>query len=168
MRVNYFALRRVCDELFPLLVAGARVVNVSGAYGHLSRIPGDELKRRFASPQLTVEELDALVRQFVDAATAGDHERFGWPSQAYCVSKVAVCALTFIQQRAFDADDRTDIVVNSVHPGKVATDMSSHKGPLTIEQGAEAPVFLALLPKGEQTFKGQYVWNNKIIKDWYK
>jgi carbonyl reductase 1 len=158
----------VCDELFPLLVAGARVVNVSSSAGHLSQIPGDELKRRFASPQLTVEELDALVRQFVNAASVGDHERSGWPSRAYSVSKVAVSALTFIQQRAFDVDDRKDIVVNAVHPGYVDTDMTSHKGPLTIEQGAEAPVFLALLPKGEQKFKGQYVWNDKTIRDWYK
>jgi NAD(P)-dependent dehydrogenase (short-subunit alcohol dehydrogenase family) len=51
------------------------------------------------------------------------------------VSKVAVSAVTFIQQRAFDADPREDLVVNTVHPGYVDTDMTSHKGPLTIEQG---------------------------------
>jgi carbonyl reductase 1 len=51
------------------------------------------------------------------------------------VSKVGVSALTFIQQRAFDADPREDLVVNAVHPGYVDTDMTSHMGPLTIEQG---------------------------------
>jgi carbonyl reductase 1 len=51
------------------------------------------------------------------------------------VSKVAVSALSFIQQRAFNADSREDLVVNAVHPGYVDTDMTSHKGPLTIEQG---------------------------------
>lgn len=44
-------------------------------------------------------------------------------------------ALTIIQQKAFNSDPQEDIVVNSVHPGYVATDMSSYKGPLTIEQG---------------------------------
>lgn len=51
------------------------------------------------------------------------------------MSKVAVSALTFIQQHAFDADPREDLVVNAVHPGYVDTDMTSHKGPLTIEEG---------------------------------
>lgn len=168
-RVNYFALRRVCDALFPLLLPGARVVNVSSSAGHLSNIPGCRLKAEFSSPDLTVERLDGLVRRFVDAATAGSHEQQGWPSSAYAVSKVAVSALTIIQQKAFDVDPRRkDIVVNSVHPGYVDTDMTSHKGPLTIEQGAEAPVYLALLPAGEQEVKGQYVWNDKTVKDWYK
>lgn len=166
IRVNYFALRSVCDALFPLLKAGARVVNLSSSAGRLSVIPGEELKRKLSSPQLTVDELDALVRQFVDSAKAGDHAQAGWPSTAYGVSKVAVSALTFIQQRAFDVDPRADIVVNSVHPGYVDTDMTSHKGPLTIEQGAEAPVYLSLLPPGEREVKGRYVWFDKTVKDW--
>lgn len=51
------------------------------------------------------------------------------------MSKVGVSALTFIQQRAFDSDPRGDLIVNAVHPGYVDTDMTSHTGPLTIEQG---------------------------------
>uniref|UniRef100_A0A2H8TPU2 carbonyl reductase (NADPH) n=1 Tax=Melanaphis sacchari TaxID=742174 RepID=A0A2H8TPU2_9HEMI len=168
IRVNYFALRSVCDALFPLLLPGARVVNLSSRLGSLSAIPGDELKRQLSSPRLTVDELDALMRQFVDKAKAGDHEQAGWPNLPYDVSKVGVSALTFIQQRAFDVDRRTDIVVNAVHPGYVDTDMTSHQGPLTIEQGAEAPVYLALLPAGERDVRGRYVWNDKTVKDWSK
>lgn len=167
VRVNYFALRAVCDALFPLLRPGARVVNVSSSAGHLTRIPGIQLREQLSSPLLTVQQLDALMRQFVDAARDGVHEQLGWPSSAYAVSKVGVSALTFAQQRAFDAERGSDgIVVNSVHPGYVDTDMTSHKGPLSIEQGAEALVYLALLPDGEQTVKGQYVWNDKTVKDW--
>lgn len=168
LRVNYFALRSVCDTLFPLLVPGARVVNLSSSAGRLSMIPGEELKRTLSSPTLTIDQLDTLMHQFVEKAKAGNHLEFGWPSSAYSVSKVGVSALTFLQQRAFDEDPRTDIVINSVHPGYVDTDMTSHKGPLTIEQGAEAPVYLSLLPAGEQNVKGCYVWNDKTIKDWCK
>jgi len=170
VRVNYFALRSVCDALFPLLKAGARVVNLSSSRGRLSLIPGEELRRKLSSPQLTVDELDALVRRFVDSAKAGDHAQAGWPSNAhaaYTASKVAVNALTFVQQRAFDADPRADIVVNSVHPGSVDTDMISHEGiTLTIEQGSEIPVYLSLLPPGESDVKGRYVWCDKTVKDW--
>ncbi|CAI6345074.1 unnamed protein product [Macrosiphum euphorbiae] len=168
LRVNYFALRSVCDALFPLLVPGARVVNLSSSAGRLSVIPSEELRRTLSSPLLTIDQLDTLMRQFVEKAKSDDHQQFGWPSSAYSVSKVGVSALTFIQQRAFDEDPRTDIVINSVHPGYVDTDMTSHKGPLTIEQGAEAPVYLSLLPAGEQNVKGRYVWNDKTIKDWCK
>ena len=52
-------------------------------------------------------------------------------STAYVVSKVAVIAMTHIQQRQFDRDRRPDLIVNCVHPGFVDTDMSSHKGPVT-------------------------------------
>lgn len=164
--VNYFSLRKVCVAFFPLLLPSARVVNISSSSAHLSRLPGNELKEKLSSPRLTVEELDTLMKQFVDLTKEGNHEQYGWPSSAYAVSKIGVNALTFIQQRAFDVDIRNDIVINCVHPGSVDTDMSSHKGTLTIEQGAEVPVYLALLPKGEKYVKGQYVWSDKTIKNW--
>ena len=44
-------------------------------------------------------------------------------------------ALTRIQQRQFDQDPREDLIVNSVHPGYVDTDMTNHQGPLKIEEG---------------------------------
>jgi carbonyl reductase 1 len=69
------------------------------------------------------------------AAKSGNHQVEGWPNSTYQVSKVGVSALTFIQQRAFDADPREDLIVNAVHPGYVDTDMTGHTGPLTIEQG---------------------------------
>lgn len=172
--VNYFGTRRVCDALFPLLSTGARVVNVSSCSGLLSRIPGDGLKAEFSSPDLTAGRLDGLVGRFVDAATAGNHVQLGWPpsAAAYVVTKVSVSALTRIQQKAFDVDPRRkDVIVNSVHPGYVDTDMTSHMVglgvvPLTTDQGAEPIVYLALLPAGEQRVKGQYVWYDNTVKNW--
>ena len=58
------------------------------------------------------------------------------------------------------------MVVNCVHPGYVDTDMTSHKGILTIEQGAAAPSWLALLPADADGPKGAYVWHDKQIVDW--
>lgn len=56
--------------------------------------------------------------------------------------------------------------MNAVHPGYVDTDMSSHKGQLTIDQGAEAPLFLAL--DASDSVRGEYVWYNKKIVSWEK
>ncbi|GFQ87537.1 carbonyl reductase 1 [Trichonephila clavata] len=99
------------------------------------------------------------MKQFVDDAKLGVHEKNGWGNRAYSISKIGINALTFIQHRQFLQDPRRDIVVNAVHPGYVDTDMTSHKGVLSPEQGAEAPVYLALLPPnineyGYDTSKG--------------
>ena len=72
---------------------------------------------------------------FFRAAKKGDHLQKGWPNSCYVVSKVGVSALTIIQQRELDKDSREDLVVNCVHPGYVDTDMTSHTGNLTIEEG---------------------------------
>ncbi len=73
---------------------------------------------------------------------------------AYASSKAAVNALTLMYANAVRGDM---ILVNAVNPGFVATDMNGHQGVLTAEQGAEAPVRLALLgPDGPTgTFQGR-------------
>ena len=77
---------------------------------------------------------------------------------------------------SFDLDDHCfdcknfffvfqDLVVNHVHPGWVDTDMTSHKGPLTPEEGARSSIFAALLPP-QTPIKGQYIWKDCSVIDW--
>ena len=163
---NYFSVKKTCDILFPLLRSGARVVNVSSVCGFLLNIKDEKLKNTFASEKLTVPELDDLMNDFVKSTQDGTHEGKGWPNSTYVVSKVGLSALSRIQQREMDADaGRQDIAVNHIHPGYVATDMSSHKGPLTIEDGAKASLFAATLPPNTE-IKGQYIWFDCSIVDW--
>jgi carbonyl reductase 1 len=172
VRVNFLGTLNVCMELFPLLRKHTRVVHVSSSAGHLVRICGQEpaaseLKKRFSSPEATEEEIVELAKEFVSLAKEDKHQAAGWPNSAYAVSKVTLSALVPIQQRAFDKqrpDD--DIVVNSCHPGYVDTDMSSHKGPLTVEEGAVAPLYLALLPPNVDKPRGEFVWRDKTVVDW--
>ncbi|XP_045456657.1 carbonyl reductase [NADPH] 1-like [Melitaea cinxia] len=160
LRVNYFSVLSTCEILFPLLRNGARVVNISSSLGHLSYIPSEKLRQKFQDPKLTIPELSDLMRQYVEAAKQGT-QAAEWGYSAYNVSKVGLTALTMIQQRLLN--DR-DIKVNAVHPGYVDTDLSSHQGPLSIDQGAEAPLYLAL--DAPDSVKGQYVWYDKRIVSW--
>ncbi|CAH1404201.1 unnamed protein product [Nezara viridula] len=166
LRINFFDLINICSALFPFLRPHARVVNLSSSAGFLQRIPGDKLREKFANPQLSRNHLIRLMNEFVIEAKAGTHANTGWPDSAYCVSKVGVSALTRIQQQEFLKDSREDIIVNHVHPGYVDTDMTSHKGPLTIEEGADAPTYLALLPPNIESPRGDYIWFNREIVDW--
>lgn len=73
--------------------------------------------------------------QFIKDTADGVHESNGWPSTAYGVSKIGVSVMSFILQRELDQQGKEDIVVNACCPGYVDTDMTSHKGPKTIDQG---------------------------------
>lgn len=55
----------MCKALVPLLRANARLVNLSSSAGHLLRIPGENLRKQFADPNLTEEKLSTLMNQFV-------------------------------------------------------------------------------------------------------
>ncbi|KAL4714915.1 hypothetical protein ACJJTC_014286 [Scirpophaga incertulas] len=158
--VNYFSVLNTCNILFPVLRNGGRVVNVSSSAGHLSKIPSAALRNRFSDPNLTIPELSDLMNNYIAAAKQGIHVP-EWGNSSYVVSKVGLTALTMIQQRMLS--DR-DIKVNAVHPGYVDTDMTSHKGPLTIDEGAAAPLFLVL--DAPDTVRGQYVWCDKKIMNW--
>jgi len=176
MKTNYFDTNKACNILFPILRDHARVVNISSCFAHLSlmtmKAPGvkanEELKAKLAS-NLTEDEIGALMESFLESVKKGDYAERGWPTcpfLVYCVSKMAITALTRTQQRRFDQDSRQDILVNCAHPGYVDTDMSYHTGPLSPDQGAAAPSWLALLPKNADGPKGAYVWFNKEIVDW--
>ena len=161
LETNYWANKRACEILFPLLNPGARVVNMSsycGFLGHIGAKYGDkvvqynnvndddddvdnaqgkaaELRSTLSSPDLSVETLDKLMTQFVETAQTGTHGDHGWPNSTYVVSKIGFSALSRIQQRVMDSErPGEDVVINHVHPGYVDTDMTSHKGPLTIDR----------------------------------
>lgn len=130
------------------------------------KVKAEQLKAQLASETLSVETLDSLMTNFVESAEAGTHKENGWVSSTYFVSKIGWSALSRIQQRMMEADPtRKDIVVNHVHPGYVDTDMTSHKGHLTVDRGAQSAVFAALLPPNTE-IRGAYIWHDCQVIDW--
>lgn len=80
------------------------------------------------------------------------------------MSKVGFSALTRVHQRQFDEEQpNRNVFVNSLHPGYVATDMTSFNGPLSTTEGALSSLYLALEPHG---LKGQFVWRDCTVVDW--
>ena len=156
IKINFTGTLNVCKALFPLLKPHARVVHVSSMAGKLHRIKSESLQAELTRPDLTETELIDLVRQFVEAAKMGDHESKGWPSQGYAVSKLVLNILTTIQARDRPYDKDTDVLINSCCPGWCRTDMAGQNATKSAAEGAETPVFLALIPPGQEQPHGKY------------
>ncbi|XP_064626176.1 carbonyl reductase [NADPH] 1-like [Lineus longissimus] len=166
VRTNFTGTLDTCKALFPLLRPHARVVHVSSLSSMVAlKNCSDELRKKFTSP-MTMDELVAKMSSFVQAAKDGQVAERGWPSSNYGTSKLGVTVMGRIQQRDFDNDPREDIIVNTCCPGYVMTDMSSDKGTKTIQEGAEIPVYLALLPPNDvKNPRGEFI-ENMTITEW--
>jgi NAD(P)-dependent dehydrogenase (short-subunit alcohol dehydrogenase family) len=149
LAVNFFGAMHLTDALLPSMRPGARVVMVSSGMGKLSQLV-PALGAHFEDPALTRAGLIELLESFVREVGAGTHARQGWPSNAYSVSKVGMNALVRVMARELEGDPRA-ILVNSADPGWVRTRMGGKSAPLSVEDGAKTPVFLALLPPGGPT-----------------
>jgi len=80
----------------------------------------------------------------------GQLSQMGSGSPAYRVSKAAVNALTATLAAEVKGNG---ILVNSMSPGWVRTDMGGKDAPRGVEEGAETAVWLALLPSSGPTGK---------------
>ena len=88
----------------------------------------------------------------------GQLHQMGEGSPAYRVSKAALNALT----KTLAAEVASDgILVNSMSPGWVRTDMGGGDAPRSVEEGADTAVWLSLLPSNGPT--GQFFRDRKSI-----
>jgi len=164
VNTNFWGTLNVCKSLFPLLRPHARVVNVSSRASNMAANKcSDALKQRFLAPDIDMAKVEDLMTEFVRSAKDGTYSAVGWPESAYGPSKVGVTLMSFVQQKELDKDPREDIIVNACCPGYVDTDMSSHKGPKTIDEGADTLVYLALLPPKATSPRGEFVCERKIF-----
>ncbi len=145
LAVNFFGALNLTEALLPQINDGGVIVMVSSGMGELDAY-GPALRARFADPDLTREQLVALVNEFVADVDAGTYRDAGWPASAYRVSKAAMIALAKLLAR--DLAPR-QIRVNAVCPGWVRTRLGGHSAPRSIAQGA-ASVIWAATP-GEST-----------------
>jgi len=170
-RTNFFGTLAVCQSLFPLLNKHARVVNVCSQAGLLSSWPDDRIRAQLlqAGHSLSMDQLREIVERFIQLAAQNQHVAAGYRDSAYGVSKAAEIAMTKIQQQQILSQrPGDDILISACCPGYVDTDMTSHKGHLTIDQGAETPVYLGLIAANANAkdVPGGEFWFQKRLCSW--
>eukprot|EP00884_Botryococcus_braunii_P017099 jgi/Botrbrau1/4072/Bobra.152_3s0027.1 len=144
---NFEGTREVCEALLPYIADGGRIVNVCSRAGKLSIVKAEGLRSRFEQAR-SADDVSSLAREFVDDIKGNRHQDKGWPATMYGVSKL--CEATYTRILAADVSSR-NISVNACCPGYVKTDMSSGRGIKDPSEGADTPVWLALLAPPSMT-----------------
>jgi (+)-neomenthol dehydrogenase len=109
------------------------------------------------SESLTEERVDEVLSEFLKDFKEDSLETKGWPAyvSAYIVSKAALNAYTRIVAKKYPF-----FRINCVCPGYVKTDINHNQGFLTIDEGAEGVVRLALLSNDGPT--GLFFHRNEV------
>ncbi|KAL8500084.1 hypothetical protein ACS0TY_019905 [Phlomoides rotata] len=146
LQTNYYGAKRTTEALLRLLhlSESPRIVYVSAEMGKLKNIENEWAKGVLKNVENLIEErIDEVLNEFLKDLKEGLLEARGWPHffAAYTVSKAAMNAYTRLVAKKYPS-----FRVNCVCPGYVDTDMNFHTGILTVEEGAETPVRVALLP----------------------
>ena len=139
-----------------VLVNNAGISNDDGQRGmnaDLHRVRGALEANLFGAWRLCEMAIPLMQRhgygRIVNVSSGmGALEDMGGGSPGYRISKTALNALTRILASELRG---SGILVNSVCPGWVQTDMGSPRAPRPVEEGADTPVWAATLPKGGPT-----------------
>ena len=166
LATNFFGTLEASKLLLPHIRPNGRVVNVSSFVSSYSlKKCSAELQKTFRSEAITEEELVAKMKEFIADTHDGSYTQKGWPGTAYGVSKIGVTVMSRIHARWLREQGKNDVLLNACCPGWVKTDMAGPKATKTPDEGAETPVYLAMLPIGETEPHGQLLWD-KTVQPW--
>jgi NAD(P)-dependent dehydrogenase (short-subunit alcohol dehydrogenase family) len=122
LAVNTHGVRRVCEALGPLVVAGGRVVNVTSASGPSFVAKCSAARQRlFTNPSVEWSEIEALMNEALQIAAArGSFADAGLADgDAYGLSKACANAFTLAFART-----HPQLHVNACTPGFIETDLT--------------------------------------------
>lgn len=160
LSVNFYGYINFGKLIYPLLNKNAKVVNVSGPAGLLATIENEAIRRRISDPNLSEDELVAVMQDYEVACRRGIEKTEGWGLSVQAVSKVALNAVTFLQHREWSSKG---IVINCVNPGSLNS-KDNRKTAKVFQEGAKAILYLAL--EAPLSIKGNFVWSNYSVIEW--
>lgn len=163
---NYKSILEIEALIYPLIRENGRILNISSNCGLLANLCNKHWIKRLSDQNLSVKDVNEFVNWFLQSKRDGSFKVEDFVDNAtvaaYRVAKIAISAVTMIQQKNLDS---RNISINSLHPGLVRTDMTKGSGFLNPDEAAETPLYLIL--EAPQNLKGAFVWHDKEIIDWY-
>jgi carbonyl reductase 1 len=151
----------------PLLAQRGRFLIVASSFGSLRNL-SPRLHERFDTDALSLDELDGVMNDYVEAVESGRAAGVGWPDWINVPSKVAqVAAMRILAREERASAERDGRFVAAVCPGLVDTeasrpwfdDMSQAQSP---DEAAADVLGLALDPI-DGTFYGELIQHGRVL-----
>lgn len=138
--VNVHGVARVTDAFLPLVADGGRVIITGSRMGQtaIGRC-SDAVRARLLADDVSVADVRAMSREYVDAVRAGTDEAAGWPRTMYGVSKAMAASMC----RAYARDAGARVWFAIASPGWCRTDMTSEDATRSAAEGADVLSWLA-------------------------
>ncbi|XP_041478699.1 carbonyl reductase [NADPH] 3-like [Lytechinus variegatus] len=173
IQTNYFAVRNVTNAFLPIIRNGGRIVHIASLVAPMAFYKmSEEMQDRFRNVN-TDQGISDLMEEYVDSVKSGNTAQIGFADWSYGTSKLGVTTLTRTQGEAIKKDPtKKDVLINCCCPGFLKTRFTAHfdeekmKQMITPDQGADTPVYLALLPPETKDLQGQFLFRREI-KDFY-
>jgi len=164
MKTNFWGTWKLTQALTPYLKkceeegSSPRLINIASSAGRLAILRSKDLVERVTSDDLTMEELEEMMLNFVKAVESGSHVDAGWPNTCYGMSKLGIIAMTRVLAR-----EQPNWMCNTVDPGYCATDQNNNQGFRPVARGAVTPNLLATLPE-DQRYTGLHWFDEQTIE----
>ena len=164
---NNLGTTRMIRAFAPLLAPGGRFLIVASDFGSLRNLP-PQLHQRFDTTTLSLDVLDAQMRDFSNAVEAGHAADEGWPEWINVPSKVGqVAAMRVLAREEHDRARKDGRFVAAVCPGLVDTDasrpwfadMSQAQSP----DEAAADILDLVLDPVDPDFYGELVQHHRVV-----
>jgi len=134
IHVNYKMPQLVFHSFKKYFSSNARIINISSGLGELRNF-SKEIQNAFNDPALSEIKLNNTVQTFIE------NKNFRWPDDSYGISKAALNTLTRIWHHKYVITENKQWKIISICPGWVRTRMGGNEAPLSIEQGADTPLW---------------------------
>ncbi|ESQ44115.1 hypothetical protein EUTSA_v10006128mg [Eutrema salsugineum] len=147
IKTNFYGAKLLTEALLPLFrrsVSVSRILNISSRLGALNKLRNPNVRQTLENEDLTDEQIDETVTQFLEDVSSGTWEKQGWPANwsDYAVSKMALNAYSRVLARRYDGKN---LSVNCLCPGFTRTSMTGGQGTHTAEEAAATIASLVLL-----------------------
>ncbi|KAG7561466.1 Short-chain dehydrogenase/reductase SDR [Arabidopsis thaliana x Arabidopsis arenosa] len=159
IKTNFYGPKLLTEALLPLFRRSdsvSRILNMSSRLGTLNKLRSPSIRRILESEDLTNEQIDATVTQFLQDVKSGTWEKQGWPENwpDYAISKMVLNAYSRVLARRYDGKK---LSVNCLCPGFTRTSMTGGQGTHTADEAAATVAKLVLVPPEKLTSGKFYI-----------